>query len=264
VVTTTSTSFVKLKTDTITYKNGDYANLTVKIKSSTGTCRVLYEARINDTVIASGNTTSTSYATFTTNNLNITNYSAPVAVDLYLRANTSSCTASNQNFDVTQLPTRMQAAKVAANAFVDVMGNSSFAGLVSFSDTASTDQVMLNLSVAGNNATLKNAINALNPSGSTCMECGLNNGVVEETSSRSRYPDANRFMVLLSDGQSNVGNSTSGAAYARNNNITVYTIGLGDNADATELTNVALLTYGKYYFAPDAATLLYIYQHIGQ
>ncbi|VVC00033.1 Uncharacterised protein [uncultured archaeon] len=30
------------------------------------------------------------------------------------------------------------------------------------------------------------------------------------------------------------------------------------------LNNIALLTHGQYYYAPDSDTLLYIYQHIGQ
>jgi hypothetical protein len=46
--------------------------------------------------------------------------------------------------------------------------------------------------------------------------------------------------------------------------VTVYTIGLGSDVNDTELTNIALLTYGKYYFAPDAATLQAIFQSIGR
>ncbi|HQT45241.1 MAG TPA: VWA domain-containing protein, partial [Candidatus Micrarchaeota archaeon] len=82
-------------------------------------------------------------------------------------------------------------------------------------------------------------------------------------SSRGRQGSV-KVAVLLTDGQSNSGDSVNGAVYARDNNVTVYTIGLGNDVDPVELTNIALLTYGKYYFAPDAATLNYIYTHIGQ
>ena len=56
------------------------------------------------------------------------------------------------------------------------------------------------------------------------------------------------------------------AVYARDNHVTVYTIGFGNagDIDPVELTNMALLTGGKYYYAPDAATLMYIYQNIGE
>ncbi|MDE1798166.1 MAG: hypothetical protein KGH63_02050, partial [Candidatus Micrarchaeota archaeon] len=133
-VSTTSTSFVKLKSVTATYQNGQLANLTVSIKSSKSTCQAFFEARNGTTVIASGNTTSTGYATFTTTNFNVSSYAFPMTLDLYLRISSGGCTATNQKFDFTQLPTKMQSAAAAANSFVDIMANASaYAGLVSFS-----------------------------------------------------------------------------------------------------------------------------------
>jgi secreted protein with Ig-like and vWFA domain len=85
-----------------------------------------------------------------------------------------------------------------------------------------------------------------------------------------------RVVILLTDGASNLdvnGNSGSnycvGALYdtavtARENNVTVYTIGFGYDVNDAELINIALQTGGQYYFAPDQATLEYIYRHIGQ
>jgi Mg-chelatase subunit ChlD len=112
---------------------------------------------------------------------------------------------------------------------------------------------------------MKNAINALSAVGSTCLECGLDTAVTELISNRSRYPDAVRVMVYMTDGHDTVGSDPiSGAVYARQNNVTVHTIAYGADADNTTLTNIALLTGGHFYYAPDADTLLYIYQHIGQ
>jgi secreted protein with Ig-like and vWFA domain len=70
--------------------------------------------------------------------------------------------------------------------------------------------------------------------------------------------------ILLTDGQGNVGDSVAGAVYCRDRNVTVYTIGFGDDVDETELTNIALLTHGEYYYAPNAETLDAIFQNIGR
>ena len=83
-------------------------------------------------------------------------------------------------------------------------------------------------------------------------------------SARGRYPNANRAIILMTDGPGNVGNAMASATNARNNGVIIYTIGFGNSANEVELTNIALLTNGEYYYAPDAQTLLYIYLHIGE
>lgn len=198
-----------------------------------------------------------------------------INMTIYYSLPNVSCQVSNRNFSFKQTTsqTKLQAVQIAAKAFVDLMDSSTQVSLVSFSTTATTNK-QLALMTPSNKSTLKTAIDALSATGNTCTECGLDNTVNELVSTRGRYPNVVRVIVLLSDGQSNTcasGSSDSnggcaygGAAYARSNNATAYTIGFGTDANATELTNIALLTYGRYYYAPDAATLLCIYQHIGQ
>ena len=101
----------------------------------------------------------------------------------------------------------------------------------------------------------------------------MNSSIDELTSSRAR-PEASRVIILLTDGIENEGNANVcvsayaylffNAAQAWRDNTTVYTIGFGDDVNQQELIDIALITGGKYYFAPDEATLRYIYQHIGQ
>jgi Mg-chelatase subunit ChlD len=149
------------------------------------------------------------------------------------------------------------------------------AGLVSFSTSATTNK---NLTLMGpaNQTALKSAINSLTASGSTCIECGLDNACDELNSSRVR-PTASKVVVLLTDGVGNIckatgsctgtecmGCSVNGAVYCRNRNVTVYTIGFGNDVDDSELTNIALITGGDYYFAPNVATLQAIFQSIGR
>lgn len=260
--TTTSSSFALIKSITVYGKNGDDANLSASIKSSSSSCLVSFEARVGGAVIASGNTISTSYVKMT-ELVNISAYTIPFTVSLYMKRNASSCTASNSNFSLEQDPNKLESSQVAAKAFVDLMDNSTQVGLVYYSTSATTSRQLAPMSSA-NKAALKAAIDAITASGNTCIECGLDNAVDELVSARGRYPEAVRIVVLLTDGQGNVGDSVDGAVYARNNNATAYAVGFGDDVDDTELTNIALLTYGQYYYAPDAATLLCIYQHIGQ
>jgi Mg-chelatase subunit ChlD len=156
----------------------------------------------------------------------------------------------------------MFAVKNSLKSFIDISGTNIKAALVSFSTSASVVRTLAMMGSA-NQTLIKSSIDSLVPSGSTCIECGLNSAVTELTSVRARA-NATKVVVLLTDGISNVGDSVSGAVNARNNNITVYTIGFGSDVDDTELTNVALLTGGDYYFAPNTETLNYIFQNVGR
>jgi hypothetical protein len=76
--------------------------------------------------------------------------------------------------------------------------------------------------------------------------------------------------VLLTDGIPNRPNNDNyGQQYALNASknasaygITIYTIGLGSDVNATLLQQIANNANGKYYFAPDSSTLGQIYQQI--
>ncbi len=78
-------------------------------------------------------------------------------------------------------------------------------------------------------------------------------------------PSALKFQILMGDGLTNMGaNSSTAAITASNNGIIIYTIGFGEDADATELTNIANLTGGQYYYAADQNALSAVYQLIAQ
>jgi uncharacterized protein YegL len=265
IVSTTSASFALLKNLTIDANITGLANLSVEIRSSGSSCMAYYEARIGNTTIASGSRASSTYAVMTTQNLNLSNYTVPFTISLYMRRNASSCTAYNQGMGLWQYPTKIDSVKSAGGTFVDITDNSSRMTLVSFATTATLRKQLMGLGSAANKTEMKNAINALTASGSTCLECGLDTAVTELISVRGRYPEAVRVAIFMTDGTDTVGSDPIAAAvYARQNNVKVYTIGYGSDADVTNLENIALLTNGKYYYAPDAATLLYIFQHIGQ
>jgi len=77
--------------------------------------------------------------------------------------------------------------------------------------------------------------------------------------------------ILLTDGQNQCGGipppcgdtfTIQMAQIAKANNITIFTIGLSSAADAALLGQVASITGGTYYPAPDAASIRWIYYEI--
>ena len=77
-------------------------------------------------------------------------------------------------------------------------------------------------------------------------------------------------IILLTDGQNTCCPTQAGgdaqarleAARAKANNITIFTIGLGPDADASLLQEIATTTGGTYYAAPTADSIKFIYLEI--
>src|SRR5437870_4213058 len=77
-------------------------------------------------------------------------------------------------------------------------------------------------------------------------------------------------IILLTDGQNTCCPTQAGgdaqarleAARAKANNITIFTIGLGPDADASLLQEIATTTGGTYYAAPTADAIRFIYLEI--
>ncbi|MDD5340013.1 MAG: VWA domain-containing protein [Candidatus ainarchaeum sp.] len=262
VVETTNTGFTRLKNITIPAKNGNLANLSTEIKADVSGCTAYYEARINGVVVASGNRTSTSYGTIAAS-INVSQFTAPFDVALYMkRSPTANCKVSNQLLSLQQAPKKITASQDAAKTFLNAIDSSNQAGLVTFSASATLSKQLAAMTEA-NKTALKAAIDVVSYGFSTCLECGLKTGADELTSARGR-PAATRVIVMLTDGMSNSGDPVAGAVYCRDRDVTVYTIGFGNDVNDTELTNIALLTHGEYYFAPNAETLMDIFMNIGK
>lgn len=98
----------------------------------------------------------------------------------------------------------------------------------------------------------------------TCIGCGFEKAVAELTSSRARSAAA-KVIVLLTDGKPNVSASgdspeayaTARAQQAADMGMTIYTIGVGGDANDGFLEEIAALGHGEFFFAdnaPDAVT----------
>lgn len=146
--------------------------------------------------------------------------------------------------------------KVAAKGFVDRMSLAQDqVGLASFETSAT-----LNHQLSHDGNSVKNAIDALTVGGSTNIGEGINVAQAELRSSRHN-PNARPVMLLMSDGQPNVGPDPVGAAQAAKNAGTrIFTIGLG-SVDQNLMRQLAS-SPSDYYYAPTPADLASIYQTI--
>ncbi len=168
------------------------------------------------------------------------------------------------NYDLNLNLQKMSTAKHSASSFIDYNGwkeQYDQLALVSFNTYTYLEQQLLKATDA-NRTVLKNKIAALLPSGNTAIGDAITTGRTEVTSSRAT-PGSMRFLVLLSDGQSNTGsNPLTAAQTAKDNNVIVYTIGFGADADHAILGSIASLTGGKYYRADDGDALSEVFTYI--
>ncbi len=98
--------------------------------------------------------------------------------------------------------------------------------------------------------------------GRTAISAGLDNGLVELTSSRVR-PYAVKTIVLMTDGLHNTGREPiMSAREAAAANLTVHTVTFSSDADIPRMQAVAAATGGQHFHAPDAAALERIFREI--
>ena len=104
--------------------------------------------------------------------------------------------------------------------------------------------------------------------GYTNIGAGIKLSHMELITSTRYVPETAKMIILLSDGNANRPEGVAeeyalreaGAAAA--NKITIYTIGLGVDANAVLLENIGMCTDGRYYFAPNGSSLEGIFQAI--
>jgi hypothetical protein len=98
--------------------------------------------------------------------------------------------------------------------------------------------------------------------GGTDMSSGMNEGIAVLTGNSSR-PFANKIMILMTDGQWNVGVDPVTVAYtAKSQNIKIHCICFLPNADQTTCQQIASITGGQFFYATDSAALAAAFQQI--
>ena len=160
----------------------------------------------------------------------------------------------------------LQDAKNAAKDFIDLLSSpTDYAGLVSYSDTATLDY-----GLTSNHGAVKTAIDAMTADGMTNLGHAIDLAHGEfSTNGRQGAPDyAVPVMIVLTDGKANVG-FPDGETYAevevaeaKAAGIRVIAIGLGDDVNGTWLENEIASSPSDYYYAPDGSDLADIFASI--
>jgi Ca-activated chloride channel family protein len=161
-------------------------------------------------------------------------------------------------------PTRLEAAKAAAEVLLSRLNPEDYAGVVVF-ESGATSAAYLS---PDRDRVIERLHGVRGRDGQTALGDGLALGVDMADS----IPNRHRVVILLSDGAGNAGtfSPAEAAGYARERNVPVYTVGIGSAnplagtseyaaLDEETLRAIARTTGGKYYAAVDEGTLAAIY-----
>lgn len=177
--------------------------------------------------------------------------------------------ASSSMLSTDIIPNRIEAAKIRVREFIGLISTSSKVGVISFAGTSIIEQ-----DLSDNFADVRNAIEniqARNIGGTDIGEA------IITSSNLFINPDRPGIIILLTDGQSNVGVPIEDALnYIKNKRIIVHTIGLATEEggiyignvslklDEETLQRIALQTEGKYFKAETDASLRESYGEIAE
>jgi Ca-activated chloride channel family protein len=163
---------------------------------------------------------------------------------------------------------RLDAAKEAANIFVDTVIRGSNIGIVSFATAAFVDQKPIS-----DKKEVKKIINGINVKESG----GTNIGDTIITSANLLdNNERSKVIILLTDGQSNIGTPIDVAInYAKSKQVMIHTIGVGteeggklfgtdivSKLDEESLKKIAAQTSGKYFRAGNKEFLMQAFKDI--
>ena len=165
-------------------------------------------------------------------------------------------------------PSRLEAAKKAALTFIKKIPKRSLVGIVSFSGSAFVETDLTN-----DKLLLESKIKSLSVSSVGGTDLGT--AIITSTNILLKEQKA-RTIILLTDGQSNVGvDPLEGAKYAKSRNVVVYTIGIGtqeggsfineiaiSKLDEDTLKKIAHITSGHYYRAENPKEIDDAYKNI--
>ncbi len=147
--------------------------------------------------------------------------------------------------------------QLAGNDTEERIGIASFASdFTAFGVTTPASRVDLDLT-----SNLTSAVNQMTSmsnsiwNGNTYIEAGMRDGIDVLKFSDGARANAEKMMIVLTDGRQNEGEARTAATDAAVDNITIHTITFGDYADKTLMAEIAATGNGRYAHADDAAAL---------
>lgn len=157
---------------------------------------------------------------------------------------------------------KLEKAKEAALMVMDRLQPDDIISLVTYDSTV--DILVPATRGAAAQGEIREQISALTPRGSTALFAGVSHGL-EELAKNLSAARVNR-MVLLSDGQANVGPRSPNelgrlGEVAARQGISITTIGLGLGYNEDLMTQLAVSSDGNHAFAETAGDLAQIFQH---
>jgi uncharacterized protein YegL len=136
--------------------------------------------------------------------------------------------------------------KTASKSFIDALIEGDKVGVVDFDSSARLYQPLTT-----DHAAAKRAVEGINSSGGTNIASGVQLSLDEID--RNADPSHLKAIILLTDGEGYYTHSLT--QRARNSDVVIYTIGLGDSVDEYLLRSIAEQTDGAYYPVTSAEDL---------
>ncbi|MCX6747139.1 MAG: VWA domain-containing protein [Candidatus Pacearchaeota archaeon] len=169
---------------------------------------------------------------------------------------------------------RLSAAQDANKELINILSQAegSRIGLVGYNTTAVNSA---SFDLTDDLIQLNNKIDSWNVGGTTCICCGINEALrkLQQQSSGEKV----KKIIVMSDGEANVkcaaqntGNAAQDAikascdAKANLENLTVYSIGVGENANEGTLVNISNCGGGKYFSAINISELIDVYRRVAE
>lgn len=145
---------------------------------------------------------------------------------------------------------KMQMAKEAAIAAVQLLSNRDKVGVIGFDDAS---QIMFPPTklTPGNKTKIIEAIGAMGGGGGTNFFPALEDGLKEANSSGA----AVKHVLLASDGQSSPGDIAGLTARYQASGVTLSSIAIGADADQHTMEDLAKRGGGRYYYSPEAESI---------
>ncbi len=149
---------------------------------------------------------------------------------------------------------RLDIAKAAVLRAHELLPEGARASLIAFDSTART---LVPLSSIEDGAAFREAVIALEPRGGTAIYPGLEEAYAQLAGNGA----AASHVIVMSDGLSQPGDFPGVLARLQSEGVTVSTIGIGPEADADQLREIARLGGGSFHFSADFASLPGIMAH---
>lgn len=155
---------------------------------------------------------------------------------------------------------KMESMRTAAIQFVEQMGDDDYLSIISFN---TEPYLIINHAQVGpNRQKIISAIEDLRAEGDTTLFDAIGDGAV--VLQGTTQPQTTNALVVLSDGQDTRSyryDASSASATALANNLTVFTIAYGSDADDNTLRNLASQSNGNF-FEGDEASIAAIYEEM--